>query len=263
VRDFPDHRRGVLGRPYQFWPTTTSTNDVLKEWARGGAPHGAVVAADFQHQGRGRRGRVWEASPGEAILASVLLRRDLGAAKDLGLWSLLWAVAVAEAAEAAAGVPVGVKWPNDVEVAGGKLAGILVEASLVQGAVEFLVVGIGVNVLQKAFPPDPVRPRVSLRMLTGREVGRAELLADILWRGEGWADTCRDADGRRAMLEQFRARSQGWLGREVTVTVGEKILYGRASGVDDQGLLILETEEGTLALPVGEVSLRPAPGGDG
>lgn len=256
LKDFPVYRRGELGRPYQFWPETTSTSDLLKEWARGGAPHGAVVATDFQRQGRGRQGRLWEAPRGEAILASVLLRRDLGPVEALGIWSLLWALAVAEAVEMATGLRIGVKWPNDVEVGGRKLAGILVEASLRQDQCEFLVVGIGVNVLQTRMPEDPLRPRTSLRLLTGRDYDRAVLFADVLWRGERWAARLRDPDGRIALLQAFLDRFQEWIGRTVEIQVGGERTEGTIVGIDQRGYLEVDGPGGRRPLPVGEVHLR-------
>jgi BirA family biotin operon repressor/biotin-[acetyl-CoA-carboxylase] ligase len=255
MRDFQPHAGAVLGRPYQFWPETTSTNELLKAWAKAGAPHGALIAADFQRTGRGRRGRPWLAAPGEAILASVLLRGTFPVDR-LGLYSLGWAVAVAEALEPYVGRPVETKWPNDVEVDGRKIAGILVEAALRQRAVEFLVVGMGVNVRQAAFPPEVADRATSLYLLTGRDEARERILADILRAGERVMRHLQDEAGQAAVRAAFEERFRRWLGQDVLVEVEGRRESGRLVGIDERGFLVLEAADGPRRLPVGEVSLR-------
>lgn len=255
MKDFVPHPGGRLGRPYQFWPETTSTNELLKAWAKAGAPHGAVVAADYQRTGRGRRGRPWLAAPGEAILASVLLRGAFPVER-LGLWSLGWAVAVAQALEPYVGRPVETKWPNDVEVDGRKIAGILVEAGLRKGTVEFLVVGMGVNVRQVAFPPAVAARATSLRLITGRDEPREAVLADILRHGERVVRRLEDEAGQAEVREAFAQRFARWIGQDVVVVVEHRREVGTCAGVDERGFLVLETPAGLRRLPVGEVSLR-------
>lgn len=168
--------RGRLGRPYRFVGSTASTQRLL------GAddPEGATVAADEQTEGRGRLGRVWHAPRGRALLVSVLLRPDVETAR-LPELSVVAGRAVALAVAAVAPVEPQLKFPNDVLVGGRKLAGILAEAS--EGRV---VVGIGVNVNQAAdeLPPDARWPPTSLRVETGSQHARAQLLAEILARLE-------------------------------------------------------------------------------
>lgn len=160
--------RGRLGRPYRFVAECESTQRLLEAEK----PEGATVAADLQTQGRGRLGRSWEAPAGRALLFSVLLRP----APPLVLWAELSLVA-GEAVAAALPVEARVSHPNDVFVAGRKIAGILPEAR--EGRV---VLGIGVNVDQSAeeLPADTPKPATSLRLETGREWPRAPLLAAVL-----------------------------------------------------------------------------------
>jgi BirA family transcriptional regulator, biotin operon repressor / biotin---[acetyl-CoA-carboxylase] ligase len=173
--------RGRLGQPYRFVETCASTQRLLSE----SDPEGAAVAADEQTEGRGRLGRRWEAPAGRAILCSVLLRPEL----PMPLWpelSLVAGKAVADALRAETGIDASLRHPNDVVVAGRKLAGLLAEAQ--RGRV---VLGIGVNVNQTAdeLPVDTPKPPTSLRIELGRELERAPLLAAILAElGRGYDD---------------------------------------------------------------------------
>ncbi|MEN3342498.1 MAG: BirA family transcriptional regulator [Actinomycetota bacterium] len=164
--------RGRFGTPYRFVSSCASTQRLLG----GDEPEGAAVATDHQTQGRGRLGRIWEAPPGRAILCSVLLRPPA----PMPLWpqlSLVAGEAVAAAVRAETGVEASLRHPNDVVVAGRKLAGVLAEAQ--PGRV---TLGIGVNVNQPPadLPSDAAKPPTSLRVELGRDVARAPLLAAIL-----------------------------------------------------------------------------------
>ena len=164
--------RGRLGQPYRFVESCASTQRLLGD----SDPEGAAVAADEQTEGRGRLGRRWEAPAGRAILCSVMLRPEL----PMPLWpelSLVAGKAVAAAIHAETGIDASLRHPNDVVVAGRKLAGLLAEAQ--RGRV---VLGIGVNVNQTAeeLPADTPKPPTSLRIELGRELDRAPLLAAIL-----------------------------------------------------------------------------------
>ena len=165
--------RGRLGRPYRFVDECESTQRLLDP----SEAEGATVAADLQTHGRGRLGRTWEAPAGRALLFSVLLRP----APPMVLWpelSLVAGEAVAAALESEGGVAAELSRPNDVLVAGRKLAGILPEATTGR-----VVLGIGVNVNQTA-EELPAKTPTSLRVETGREWPRAPLLAAILFELE-------------------------------------------------------------------------------
>jgi BirA family transcriptional regulator, biotin operon repressor / biotin---[acetyl-CoA-carboxylase] ligase len=163
---------GRLGRPYRFVEECASTQLLLD----GVEAEGATAAADLQTHGRGRLGRIWEAPAGRALLFSVLLRP----APPMVLWpelSLVAGEAVAAALREETAVAASLSHPNDVFVAGRKVAGILPEASAGR-----VVLGIGVNVNQSAgeLPGETPKPPTSLSVETGREWPRAPLLAAIL-----------------------------------------------------------------------------------
>jgi BirA family biotin operon repressor/biotin-[acetyl-CoA-carboxylase] ligase len=227
--------RGRLGRPYLWSASCPSTQEVLRDAA---LPEGAVAVTEHQTAGRGRAGRRWEDEPGAALLLSVLLRPPATAEPPAPL-SLVCALAVAEALEAAAGLGARVKWPNDVLVDGRKVAGILLDGR--EGAV---VCGFGVNVRQSeaTLPRDARTPAASLLTLTGREHDRAELLVTLLERLEARYDAWL-ADGLAPLLPELERRDAL---RGSLVTAGD--VTGTADGIAPDGRLTLTRADGTTVL---------------
>ena len=228
------------------WLTRTgSTNDEAVARARAGAPEGLVVGAELQTAGRGRRGRSWEAAPGDALLVSALLRPPI-APVDAGLLPIVVAVATAEAVGGGATIA----WPNDVFRGERKVAGILCEMSADQERVAWAVAGIGINVrsaprLEGArWPPGALAD-------DGPAPARADLLVDLLAalgrRYREWVEA-----GPAPVLEAYAARDR-LVGRGVTVALGDRAVAGTAAGIDPLGRLVLRTAAGATALSAGEV----------
>jgi BirA family biotin operon repressor/biotin-[acetyl-CoA-carboxylase] ligase len=167
--------RGRFGHDYRYAARTESTQRLLDD-----AAEGAVAVAEEQTQGRGRLGRSWQARPGTSVLVSVLLEPPVPAAR-LPELTLVAGAACAEAIAEATGLTPTIKPPNDVLVDGRKVAGILAEAR--EGRV-VLGVGINVNVAEHDLPAETVTPAGSLSAAVGRELSRAELLAELLLRLE-------------------------------------------------------------------------------
>lgn len=268
--DVPTPERVLAGldalcfRRVVYLPETGSTNDVVRVEARAGAPEGLVVVADRQTAGRGRRGRAWDSPAGLGLWFSVLLRPSLPA-RQAPLLAFVAAAAVREAVAAAAGVPVLIKWPNDVVALDGrKVSGILVEMEADGDRVRHCVVGIGVNVNQQPadFPPE-VRPSaVSVRLLAGRPVARVPLLQAILTGFEARYRTVTAA-GFGAVLDEVR-RNSATLSRNVVVLeTGGGSWDGRALAIVDDGALLIEPAGGGEARRVyaADVSIKPAGGG--
>lgn len=162
---------GVPSAPRRHVAECASTNDLARAWATDGAdpaPHGALVTADFQTRGRGRRGRVWDAAPGESALMSFVLR-PRAAPPDAWQLGFVAALAVADAL-AGFGLDSRLKWPNDVLIGGNKVAGVLVEAVPLQTGWA-AIAGIGLNVNQGEFIGGEgfLHPPTSLRLAAGRE----------------------------------------------------------------------------------------------
>jgi BirA family biotin operon repressor/biotin-[acetyl-CoA-carboxylase] ligase len=224
-----------------------STNDEATRRADAGAPEGTIVWAREQTGGRGRRGRHW-ASPIGNLYTSTILRPACAApqAAELGFVA---ALAVADMAPAERQVRV--KWPNDVLVDGGKVAGILLESAVGQGGrVQHVVAGIGVNI---GFAPQLPEMRYPGAALGGSVEAALQKLAAALaarlfqWRREGF-ETVRTAWLAKA----------GPLGAEVDVRLGEELVRGRFGGVDHEGALLLETASGPRRIVSGELLGRAA-----
>jgi BirA family biotin operon repressor/biotin-[acetyl-CoA-carboxylase] ligase len=242
-----------FGHPHRHFARTDSTNTRARELAAAGAPHGTVVTAGEQSDGRGRQGRVWSAPPGGALLYSALVR-PLGE-RHLTL-PLAVPLAVAEAAEELApGVECGVKWPNDVLVGRRKLAGILIEARPQDG---WAVIGVGLNltITPDQFPPELRDTATSLALECGRPLGRvpsqrsaaptAQAAAVLSRRLEVWLE----AD-QAMVLAAWRERD-ALRGREVAWEGGS----GVADGIDDRGYLVVVTASGArVTVGAGEVHL--------
>lgn len=218
-----------LGRPRLHLRTTDSTNDRAKALAAG-APHGLLITAGEQTAGHGRQGRAWTAPAGEALLMSLVLHD----------WTELLPLAAAVAVAETVGDAAQIKWPNDVLLDGRKVAGILVEGRPQEG---WAVLGIGVNVAVREFPPE-------LRSIAG-SLGRSPadlegFLAALLARLDGVL-----AATAGQTIAAWRARD-ALRGRGIAFNGGE----GVAAGVDDGGRLLVRLADGsTAALDAGEVHL--------
>ena len=238
--------------PIRWLETVESTNEVMKDGARAGAPAWSAVVASRQTAGRGRQGRAWLSPEGNLFL-SVLLRPGL-APDRAGLLPLAAGVAVAEAA-GEWGVDARLKWPNDLLVSGRKLGGVLVEATAGREGLETVVVGVGMNVgLDPAAVPIALQGAItSVRAETGREPGIAVAAAAVLDRLAVWYDALA-RDGPPAVLMAWRARSVPWWGQAVEARCGDAVLRGVARGLDGRGALILDLADGSQrAVLSGEV----------
>lgn len=224
-----------------------STNRIVLDEARAGAPEGLVVVANHQRAGRGRLGRTWAAPPGGSLLVSVLLRPDV-ATDRLHLLTMAAGLAVAAAVGSVARVDVVLKWPNDVLVGERKLAGVLAEADVAgSGALRAVGVGVGVNVNWDAVPDELATLATACNLEAGRAVSRVDLLVAFL----------RQLDGRLRALDavpaDYRERL-ATLGRQVRVELPDGPFLGRAVGVDDAGRLLVETDDGrTVEVAAGDV----------
>ena len=251
---------GQVPYPVHFLREVTSTMHVAGDLARAGAPAGATVVADHQSAGRGRRGRGWQAPPGEALLASIVLRPSLPAGAS-GWLPLAIAVGAARAiAEATGGMP-GIKWPNDLVHEGRKIAGILVELALEEQEVRHAVAGLGINVHQRRFPDEIAARAVSLRAAFAYHGTRAELLACLV--PQVVAAVHQLESDPRGLRRAWRELSVT-LGRQVAVLGLAEDAQGLAVDVDDFGRLVVEAPDGRRrAFAAGEISLGQQAGGGG
>jgi BirA family biotin operon repressor/biotin-[acetyl-CoA-carboxylase] ligase len=230
-------RLGRLASRVVFLASTGSTNDVASALAATGNHEGAVVIADAQTAGRGRRGHSWLSPPGCGLYVSVVLtpaRARAGGDKATTLVTLAAGVALAQGIEAATGLRVDLKWPNDLYVARRKLGGILAE-----GVSDAVVVGYGINVGATALPLDLAGRATSLEGELGRPVGRAPVLVETLASLAGRYDDLLDARFD-AILDEWRGRAPGGCGARVAWTTPSGTQNGVTAGIDDRGALLVD-----------------------
>ena len=245
-----------LGRQLELFDIINySTNTRVRELLEGGAPDGVCVIADIQLQGRGRSGRVWSSgSPGESIAMSVALEADRS--DGLAAVTLAGALAVRDAIVSFSQEPdrIGIKWPNDILVSGLKVCGILTELVSCAGS-RRLIMGIGVNIAQKSFPPELEKQATSLA-LQGIGAGQEELAAEILNALERRYRTFRSC-GFTALRDEYN----GCLickDEEIDIIDPSSVSRGICRGVNSAGEILLERGGVITGFSAGEVSVRGA-----
>jgi BirA family transcriptional regulator, biotin operon repressor / biotin---[acetyl-CoA-carboxylase] ligase len=229
-----------------------STQAVAFTLAADGAADRTVVVAEAQSAGRGRRGRTWHDEPGASLLTSIILRPHLPPAR-LTMLSLAAGIAVAEALERVTGLAPRLKWPNDVLVDGRKLAGILLESrigatSRDAGAAPLVVLGIGVNLVQRAFPAELADRATSVWLASGRRVEPDALLGPLLEALDAWRARL-ETEGGAPIRERWRCLADT-LGRRVSIDG----VVGTAADVDEDGALIVVDGPTRHRVMAGEVA---------
>ena len=234
-----------LGAKFHYFAEINSTNTRARELAERGAAQGEVVIGEAQIQGRGRLGRHWESPAFVNLYLSIILRPKL-APKHAPQITLMAAVALVETfAPLIAQAPI-IKWPNDILVNGKKLAGVLTEAACSADVIEYVILGIGINVNYRVDSmPLEIRSRAtSVADLTGSNVARESVLARLIQA----LDRCYgelEESGFDALRRRWEAHF-GWRGRRVKVQHLDQVFTGRARGIERDGALVLEDDHGVL-----------------
>lgn len=235
-------------RTFQYYDTVDSTNDLAQTWLRSGAQHGAVVIADEQRQGRGRKGRVWHTPSGVALALSVILRPPQEMLQQV---SMLGALAVSDLLLAIGAADLGIKWPNDVQLNGRKVCGILPEAVWHGDQLLGVVLGIGVNVRIDFSGTELEHSAISIEAALSKTYERAQLIAHLLERVDHWATLL----GSDVLFNTWRARLN-MLGKPVRIIEENTTLNGIAEAVDADGVLLLRLADGsTRRIIAGDVLL--------
>ncbi len=245
--------RGALGRPLRIQAELDSAMDLAHAFAEAGEPAGACIVAEHQRRGRGRHERCWEAPPGSSLLLALILR-PAWPPERAGLLALGAALALARAAEEE-GVPLDLKWPNDLLHENRKVAGVLTEARLSAGGYRHLILGVGVNVHQRPgdFPPELRETAVSLDRIAGRRLSRGDLLAGWLHHMEAVL-TALDASDETPRAELLDAWRRRWphAGLRARDENGRSL---RLVDLEADGALRVEGPAGEEILRAGEVHL--------
>ncbi len=238
----------------KIYDKVTSTQDVIERSAKSGAPEGIAALAFAQEQGRGRLGRSWVSPAGKNLALSFLLRPHCAPDKA-ALLGLLTAVTVCETLQELGLTDIGLKWPNDVLASSRKIAGVLSEASLSGGHIDYLIVGIGLN-LNTVLEDFPIELRdivTSYARETGRRADLRATAKSLLNRFE--ADYDRFAtDGADFIIAKWKKL---WAHRDCKVAVNK--IEGIAKTIDDSGALILEENGRRTRITAGEVKLIDHP----
>jgi len=242
-------RLGGFGWPFIWFSEVTSTNDVLAMLADHGAAEGAVVAAEAQTAGRGRFGRVWHSPSMAGLYLSLLLRPASHAAP---LVTIAAGVAVSEGIETATALQTSVKWPNDVNSGGRKIAGILAEAGTSASGLQHVVLGCGINVMPAAYPPEIAQRATSIEGELGRHVDRGAVLAECLAAFATHYERLRN--GKQSdVIDSWRRRAAPSLSRRVEWELNAVTRRGVAEDVDESGALLVRTDAGLERIISGEV----------
>lgn len=241
----------TFGRNLVFEPSVGSTMDIARDAAARGAAEGTLVVADEQTAGRGRLERSWVTPPAANLTTTLVLRPHARVMRQVAMIAPL---AICRAVDSVVGLPPDIKWPNDVQMGGRKLAGILIETVSDDTGGTTVLVGAGVNVNFDARQVEEIRDiATTLYAEFGREVQREALLAAYVLEFERLYDGARAGASPR---DEWRAR---------LVTIGQAVhaawpggsVEGVAEGVDDDGSLLVRTDAGELvAVEAGDVTLR-------
>jgi len=233
----------AIGSPLYFFPSADSTNLLAFKLAGEGAPEGTAIIADHQTCGRGRMQRVWQSPPAVNLYTSLILRPALAAALSSPL-TVMAGVAVAELLNGYCPQRVRLKWPNDVLINDKKVSGILTEMKTAGHKVEFVIVGIGINInMQKNdFPPPLEEIATSLQIEMGKTIDRVGLTVKLF---EIMGDLYQLflKEGIKPIRELWLSSSQ-LMERCVGVTFGEEVYQGMVTGMDDAGALIIRDGNG-------------------
>jgi len=237
--------KGEMGRDIIWLSVIDSTNSFATELAEKGASHGTAVIADCQTKGRGRMGRSWISPPGDNIYMSVILTPSMRL-KEATLLTIMAGVACCGALRNTTGLPVEIRWPNDLMVSHKKLGGILTEIKSGGEKIVYAVTGIGINVNTKVeeFPPEVGMIATSVRIEKGKTESRTFLMAEILNEMDLWYRVF--AQRRKDTLLNEWRRLTSMMGKPVQVTMGDKVINGLAYDIDDEGMLIVKLASGSL-----------------
>jgi BirA family biotin operon repressor/biotin-[acetyl-CoA-carboxylase] ligase len=238
----PELGENEIGHRIVHYFRTDSTNDVALHLATQGAAHGTVVLAEEQTAGRGRLGRSWYSEKSSGIYTSIILRPPLAPAAAPVL-TLLAGVATQQAVSSTTGLPVDIRWPNDLLLNGKKVCGILTEMSAELDRLHAVVLGIGLNVNHREMPPELKEIATSLRMEGRKSYSRAQILVALLKELERKYRLLLDT-GSGAIAQAWAAASTYAKGKRICVRSGAGEFLATTAGLDASGALRVRREDG-------------------
>ena len=246
----------LFGHPLYYFSETGSTNDEALALGNAGVPEGTVVLADRQSRGKGRFQRVWHSPAGANVYTSIILRPEISSSEASQI-PVMAGVAAADTLSAHCPDDVKMKWPNDVLIHHRKVCGILSQAKLTGQKIDFIVLGIGINVnLQKRQFPKEIRDTAtSLAMETNREISRMELIISLYENLEKWYKKL--LQNGFCPIKEKCLKMMPMIGQTVQIVFGEELLEGKAKDLDDDGALILLTKENReIKVSAGDATIK-------
>lgn len=244
-----------IGQELLYFDTVHSTNDIIKQKAIDGAAQGLVVISEEQQKGRGRLGRVWNSPKGTGIWMSILLRPKMSPMEAIKL-TLLAGTAVCQALRETTGLEVQIKWPNDLVLHGKKVCGILTEMSMELDQIEYVVLGIGINVNTEDFPDELKEIATSLYLERKQKWDRSAIIRKVL---EIWEDVYEEFVETLSLYSKLDLIKQysALLNKEVVVILNGEKLIGEAVDIASDGSLIVKKLDGSeISVISGEISIR-------
>ncbi len=243
-----------IGETTVYYEVTDSTNIQAKRLAEEGAAHGTLVVAGCQEAGKGRRGRFWESPEKDGIFMTLLLRPDFKPEKA-SMLTIVAALSVAKAIQTILELPAKIKWPNDIILNEKKICGILTEMNTEIETINYVVVGIGINVSNQKFEGDAALIATSIALESDKKIHRAKLI-DAVWQQFEiyYEKLCKKGDlsGLKEEYDSFLVNKD----RQVRILDPKEPFEGVARGISETGELLVETNAGVRAVSSGEVSVR-------
>lgn len=237
----------LIAKQIHYYDSLDSTQDSVWKLGLAGEPEGTVVFAERQTKGKGRLARKW-ISPSGGIYFSLLLRPEFLLLGEVSQISLVIALAAIKAIKKVTGVSCQVKWPNDIILSGKKLGGVLCEINAETDKVNFIVVGVGININSKDLPPEAI----SLLLNTRKRFRRVEIAKAILSEIEDCYQRARK-DKFSSLLKQWSKFCILW-GKRIRVKIFDRIIEGEAQGIDERGYLLLRSNNGLISkLSAGDI----------
>lgn len=247
-------RTSWIGKEIFYASVLDSTNTKAKQLAEQAYPAGTVVIAERQEAGRGRTGRSWDSPAGEGIFMTLLLRPAVKP-DCASMLTLVAALAVTAAIRKCTGKNVGIKWPNDIVMNGKKVCGILTEMAVKENAIDYVVVGIGINVLNVSFSKELAQLATSLYLETGEYFERAVLIEEVWEQFEYYYEQFLKTMDLSRLAEEYEAQLVN-KDQRVRVLDPKEPFEGNAVGITERGELLVDTGEGRKIVASGEVSVR-------
>lgn len=238
-----------------YFPEIDSTNTYAKRLGDEGADHGTLVVSDKQTAGKGRRGRAWESPSGSSIYMSILLRPEI-TPNQAPMLTLVMAQSVAQAIRKITGEEAMIKWPNDIVLNKKKICGMLTEMSTEIAWINYVVIGVGINVNTESFPEELNKKATSLYLESGRKIQRSQLIAEVMRQFEYYYALFMETGSLYAMQEDYNHLLVN-RDRDVRILEPGNEYDGHAIGINEKGELLVCKEDGQIAeIYAGEVSVR-------